>query len=61
LSAATLRRHLDEELNAQAHPLSRNVWKLDAVAGLAERAVEEVTLLGAPSALAVEPAVAATV
>jgi len=61
LSAATLRRHLDEELNARAHPLSRNVWKLDAVAGLAERAVEEVTLLGAPSALPAEPAVAATV
>jgi CO/xanthine dehydrogenase Mo-binding subunit/CO/xanthine dehydrogenase FAD-binding subunit len=40
LTAAALREHLDHELNARAHPLSRNEWKLDAVAGLAERAVE---------------------
>lgn len=35
-----LRRTLDRELDAAAHPLSRNAWKLDAAAGLAEHAVE---------------------
>jgi CO/xanthine dehydrogenase Mo-binding subunit/CO/xanthine dehydrogenase FAD-binding subunit len=40
LTAATLRAELDRELNARAHPLKRNLWKLDAVAGLSERALE---------------------
>jgi CO/xanthine dehydrogenase Mo-binding subunit/CO/xanthine dehydrogenase FAD-binding subunit len=35
-----LRRLLDAELDAVAHPLKRNGWKLDAAAGLAERALE---------------------
>jgi CO/xanthine dehydrogenase FAD-binding subunit len=61
LSAATLRQLLDAELNARAHPLSRNVWKLDAVAGLAERAVEELTLVAKPAAVLAKPAVPATV
>jgi CO/xanthine dehydrogenase Mo-binding subunit/CO/xanthine dehydrogenase FAD-binding subunit len=61
LSTVTLRRLLDEELNARAHPLSRNEWKLDAVAGLAERAVEELTLVSKPTPVAAEPAVPATV
>jgi len=47
LSSERLREHLDSELNARAHPLSRNVWKLDAVAGLAERAVEALTCVDA--------------
>jgi CO/xanthine dehydrogenase Mo-binding subunit/CO/xanthine dehydrogenase FAD-binding subunit len=40
LTAEKLRELLDEELNAQGHPLKRNEWKLDAVAGLAERSAE---------------------
>jgi CO/xanthine dehydrogenase Mo-binding subunit/CO/xanthine dehydrogenase FAD-binding subunit len=40
LTVATLRTYLDRELNDRAHPLERNAWKLDAVAGLAERALE---------------------
>ena len=43
VTAETLRRTFDEELNAQAHPLARNAWKLDALAGLCERAVEKLT------------------
>jgi CO/xanthine dehydrogenase FAD-binding subunit len=39
-SAEELRRALDRELNAAAHPLARNGWKLDALAGLCERATE---------------------
>lgn len=35
-----LRAALDRELNAVAHPLARNGWKLDALAGLCERAAE---------------------
>jgi CO/xanthine dehydrogenase Mo-binding subunit/CO/xanthine dehydrogenase FAD-binding subunit len=35
-----LRRLIDRELDAAAHPLKRNGWKLDAAAGLAERAIE---------------------
>jgi CO/xanthine dehydrogenase FAD-binding subunit len=42
LAPETLRARLDRELDARAHPLKRNVWKLDAVAGLAERAVEAI-------------------
>jgi len=38
-SPANLRAALDRELNACAHPLARNGWKLDALAGLCERAV----------------------
>ncbi|MDF2117443.1 molybdopterin-dependent oxidoreductase [Roseiarcaceae bacterium H3SJ34-1] len=42
VTAALLRAALDEELNAKAHPLARNAWKLDALAGLCEQAVEEI-------------------
>ena len=35
-------KELDEELDATAHPLKRNGWKLDAAAGLAEKALEAV-------------------
>lgn len=41
-TTAELRRCLDEELDAAAHPLKRNGWKLDAAAGLAEKAWEAV-------------------
>jgi CO/xanthine dehydrogenase Mo-binding subunit/CO/xanthine dehydrogenase FAD-binding subunit len=34
------RRLLDDELDSVAHPLRRNGWKLDAAAGLAEKAFE---------------------
>jgi hypothetical protein len=34
------RRLLDGELDRVAHPLRRNGWKLDAAAGLAEKAFE---------------------
>ncbi|MCW5770046.1 MAG: molybdopterin-dependent oxidoreductase [Rhodospirillaceae bacterium] len=44
-----LRAALDRELNAAAHPLARNGWKLDALAGLCERAAER--LLQSPSML----------
>jgi CO/xanthine dehydrogenase Mo-binding subunit/CO/xanthine dehydrogenase FAD-binding subunit len=40
IDVAALRRTLDLELDNAAHPLPRNGWKLDAVAGLAEHAVE---------------------
>jgi CO/xanthine dehydrogenase FAD-binding subunit len=40
IDVAALRRALDQELDDAAHPLPRNGWKLDAVAGLAEHAVE---------------------
>jgi CO/xanthine dehydrogenase Mo-binding subunit/CO/xanthine dehydrogenase FAD-binding subunit len=39
-SVADVRRLLDAELDRTAHPLPGNVWKLDAIAGLAERATE---------------------
>lgn len=42
VTAATLRAALDRELNDTAHPLARNGWKLDALAGLCERAVERI-------------------
>src|SRR5205823_711929 len=37
--AATVRRQVDAILDAHAHPLPRNAWKLDAAAGLVVRAV----------------------
>ncbi|MCW2611397.1 MAG: hypothetical protein QOC93_2611 [Actinomycetota bacterium] len=37
---AELRRLVDAELDRHGHPLPGNVWKLDAVAGLAETAAE---------------------
>jgi CO/xanthine dehydrogenase Mo-binding subunit/CO/xanthine dehydrogenase FAD-binding subunit len=40
VTAEALRTVLDRELNAKAHPLRRNGWKLDALAGLCERAIE---------------------
>ena len=40
VDAASLRRAIDDELDRHAHPLPRNVWKLDAIAGLAEKACE---------------------
>jgi CO/xanthine dehydrogenase FAD-binding subunit len=36
----SLRSVLDRELDRAAHPLERNGWKLDAAAGLAEKALE---------------------
>lgn len=36
-----VRRVLDRELDAHAHPLPGNGWKLDAVAGLVEHAVDD--------------------
>ncbi|CAM5317765.1 molybdopterin cofactor-binding domain-containing protein [Eoetvoesiella caeni] len=41
VNAELMRHELDLELNAVAHPLRRNGWKLDATAGLAERLVEQ--------------------
>ena len=38
-----LRRAIDLEIDAKAHPLARNAWKLDALAGLCERAVERMS------------------
>jgi CO/xanthine dehydrogenase FAD-binding subunit len=40
VDAAMLRGALDRELRATAHPLKNNAWKLEAVGGLAEIAVE---------------------
>jgi CO/xanthine dehydrogenase Mo-binding subunit/CO/xanthine dehydrogenase FAD-binding subunit len=40
LSTDILRAYLDAEFMARAHPLEGNAWKLTAVAGIAERAVE---------------------
>lgn len=42
-TVARVRSLLDAELDRHAHPLPGNAWKLDAVAGLAEHAVEELT------------------
>ena len=36
-----VRAALDAELSREAHPLERNGWKIDAVLGLAENAVDE--------------------
>jgi CO/xanthine dehydrogenase Mo-binding subunit/CO/xanthine dehydrogenase FAD-binding subunit len=44
VTSQTLRAVLDRELDAKAHPLPRNGWKLDAVAGLTEKLVDR--LLG---------------
>ena len=41
-TVAELRRCLDAELDGVAHPLKKNGWKLDAAAGLAEKALEAV-------------------
>lgn len=41
-TAMELRHCLDAELDSVAHPLKRNGWKLDAAAGLAEKALEAV-------------------
>ena len=41
-TVALVRYALDKELDAAAHPLDRNGWKLDAVAGLAEHATEDI-------------------
>ncbi|MBM9464178.1 molybdopterin-dependent oxidoreductase [Aeromicrobium sp. YIM 150415] len=41
VSRLRLRAELDAELDRIAHPLPRNGWKLDAVAGLAEQALEQ--------------------
>ncbi|TQM43648.1 molybdopterin cofactor-binding domain-containing protein [Pseudonocardia cypriaca] len=38
--AASVRRHVDAVLDAHAHPLAHNAWKLDAATGLVVRAVE---------------------
>jgi len=38
VTAPMLRQALDAEFNAAAHPLENNAWKLDALAGLCERA-----------------------
>jgi CO/xanthine dehydrogenase Mo-binding subunit/CO/xanthine dehydrogenase FAD-binding subunit len=38
--AAAVRRHVDAVLDAHAHPLPHNAWKLDAASGLVARAVE---------------------
>jgi CO/xanthine dehydrogenase Mo-binding subunit/CO/xanthine dehydrogenase FAD-binding subunit len=40
VSATGLQKVLDRELDAKAHPLARNGWKLDAAVGIAEEAVE---------------------
>lgn len=41
-TTAALRRVLDRELDRHGHPLARNGWKLDAAAGLAEKAHEAI-------------------
>jgi CO/xanthine dehydrogenase FAD-binding subunit len=38
--AASVRRHVDAVLDAHAHPLAHNAWKLDAATGLVVRAFE---------------------
>jgi CO/xanthine dehydrogenase Mo-binding subunit/CO/xanthine dehydrogenase FAD-binding subunit len=42
IDVADFRQALDRELDAAAHPLPRNGWKLDAAAGLAEQAFASV-------------------
>jgi CO/xanthine dehydrogenase FAD-binding subunit len=42
VTAASLRRALDAELDTKGHPLARNAWKLDAAAGIAEAAVNAI-------------------
>ena len=41
VTASALHLAIDAELDAKAHPLQRNAWKLDALAGLCERAIEK--------------------
>lgn len=41
IDVAAFRKILDRELDRVAHPLPRNGWKLDAAAGLAEQAFED--------------------
>jgi CO/xanthine dehydrogenase Mo-binding subunit/CO/xanthine dehydrogenase FAD-binding subunit len=53
-----LRVILDRELNGRAHPLERNGWKLDAAAGLAEKAFTALTEHSTKTAL--EPAATPT-
>jgi CO/xanthine dehydrogenase Mo-binding subunit/CO/xanthine dehydrogenase FAD-binding subunit len=48
VTASSLRLALDRELDAIAHPLARNGWKLDAVAGLAEKAAEQIVEAAVP-------------
>jgi CO/xanthine dehydrogenase Mo-binding subunit/CO/xanthine dehydrogenase FAD-binding subunit len=45
--SAALRIAVDRELDAHAHPLKRNGWKLDAAAGLAQHAFEALQPAGA--------------
>jgi hypothetical protein len=42
-SVGDVRTAVDRELDRIAHPLPRNGWKLDAAAGLVERAVERLS------------------
>jgi CO/xanthine dehydrogenase Mo-binding subunit/CO/xanthine dehydrogenase FAD-binding subunit len=42
VTPASLRSALDLELDTTAHPLARNGWKLDALAGLCEKAAERI-------------------
>lgn len=44
VTPVSLREALNQELNASAHPLARNGWKLDALAGLCERAAERLAV-----------------
>jgi CO/xanthine dehydrogenase Mo-binding subunit/CO/xanthine dehydrogenase FAD-binding subunit len=44
VTPSELRLAIDEELDAKAHPLQGNAWKIDALAGLCERAVEKLTM-----------------
>ncbi|MHC1559646.1 molybdopterin cofactor-binding domain-containing protein [Actinomycetospora sp. C-140] len=58
-TVAGVRRLTDRVLDAHAHPLPRNGWKLDAAAGLVEQAVEEIvagSAAASPPRTAVAPA-----
>ncbi|MBW0093080.1 molybdopterin-dependent oxidoreductase [Pseudonocardia sp. KRD-184] len=48
VTPGVLRRAVDRELERTAHPLAGNAWKVDAAAGLAEQAAEQ---LATPRAL----------
>ncbi|GAA3232902.1 hypothetical protein GCM10017691_28010 [Pseudonocardia petroleophila] len=43
VTPAAVRRAVDRELERTAHPLPGNAWKVDAAAGLAEQAAEQLT------------------
>jgi CO/xanthine dehydrogenase FAD-binding subunit len=45
LTAVSLRSLVDKQLDRLGHPLPRNGWKLDAVAGLCETAAERLGLI----------------